>query len=117
MKKISYLLITMICLAMTACMDGDHAEPDFSNGAPYGNNAIKATNLITIKQLKDKYKKAMTTDYRDGASFEKVKEKLQIHGFVTANDVSGNIYNEVAIQDETGASKADCMDICRWARR
>ena len=103
MKKISYLLITMICLAMTACMDGDHAEPDFSNGAPYGNNAIKATNLITIKQLKDKYKKAMTTDYRDGASFEKVKEKLQRRGFVTANDVSGNIYNEVAIQDETGA--------------
>ncbi|MDD7317466.1 MAG: DUF5689 domain-containing protein [Prevotella sp.] len=103
MKKISYLLISVLCLAMTACMDGDYSEPDFSGGAPYGNNAIKETNLVTIQQLKDKYKKAITTDYSDGMSFEQVKEKMQIRGFVTANDISGNIYNEVSIQDETGA--------------
>ncbi|RRD02727.1 DUF5689 domain-containing protein [Prevotella sp. OH937_COT-195] len=103
MKRISYLLIAVLCLGITACMDGDYNEPDFSNGAPYGNNSIKPTNLVTIQQLKEKYEKAIKTDFRDGNSFEQVKEKMQIRGFVTANDVSGNIYNEVAIQDETGA--------------
>lgn len=103
MKRISYLIIAVLCLGMTACMDGGYDEPDFSKGAPYGNNAIEPANLVTIQQLKEKYRNAVTTDYRDGNSFEQVKEKMQIRGFVTANDVSGNIYNEVAIQDETGA--------------
>lgn len=92
-----------LCLGMTACMDKDYDEPDFSNGAPYGNNNIEATNVVTIKQLKEKYKTPMTTDFRDGDSFQEVTENCQIRGYVTANDVSGNIYNEVAIQDETGA--------------
>ena len=103
MKTLSYLLMAALCFGMTACMDKDYDEPDFSNGAPYGNNNIEATNVVTIKQLKEMYKTVMTTDFRDGDSFTEVTENLQIRGFVTANDVSGNIYNEVAIQDETGA--------------
>ncbi|MBR3400544.1 MAG: hypothetical protein IKQ12_03895 [Prevotella sp.] len=103
MKTLSYLLTAALCLGMTACMDKDYDEPDFSNGAPYGNNNIEATNVVTIKQLKEKYKTPMTTDFRDGDSFQEVTENCQIRGYVTANDVSGNIYNEVAIQDETGA--------------
>lgn len=92
-----------LCLSMTACMDKDYDEPDFKNGAPYGNNSIEATNLVTISQLKEMYKTVMTTDYRDGDSFTEVENECQIRGYVTANDVTGNIYNEVAIQDETGA--------------
>jgi hypothetical protein len=84
-------------------MDKDYDIPDFSGGSPYGNNSIEATNVVTIKQLKEKYKTPMTTDFRDGDSFQEVTENCQIRGYVTANDVSGNIYNEVAIQDETGA--------------
>ena len=56
MKTLSYLLTAALCLGMTACMDKDYDEPDFSNGAPYGNNNIEATNVVTIKQLKEKYK-------------------------------------------------------------
>ena len=103
MKTLSYLLMAVLCFGMTACMDKDYDEPDFSKGAPYGNNNIEATNVLTIKELKEKYKTVMTTDFRDGDSFVEVAEETQIRGFVTANDVSGNIYNEVAIQDETGA--------------
>ena len=95
--------MAVLCFGMTACMDKDYDEPDFSKGAPYGNNNIEATNVLTIKELKEKYKTVMTTDFRDGDSFVEVAEETQIRGFVTANDVSGNIYNEVAIQDETGA--------------
>ena len=103
MKTLSYLLTAALCLGMTACMDKDYDIPDFSGGSPYGNNNIEATNVVTIKQLKEKYKTPMTTDFRDGDSFQEVTENCQIRGYVTANDVSGNIYNEVAIQDETGA--------------
>ncbi|MEE3384202.1 MAG: DUF5689 domain-containing protein [Prevotella sp.] len=103
MKTLSYLLTAALCLGMTACMDKDYDIPDFSGGSPYGNNSIEATNVVTIKQLKEKYKTPMTTDFRDGDSFQEVTENCQIRGYVTANDVSGNIYNEVAIQDETGA--------------
>ncbi len=103
MKTLSYLLVAALCFGMTACMDKDYDEPDFSKGAPYGNNNIEATNVVTIQELKQMYSTVMTTDFRDGESFTEVTENLQIRGFVTANDVSGNIYNEVAIQDETGA--------------
>lgn len=103
MKPLSYLLMATLCFGMTACMDKDYDIPDFSQGAPYGNNNIEATNVLTIKELKEKYKTPMTTDFRDGNSYVEVTENCQIRGYVTANDVSGNIYNEVAIQDETGA--------------
>lgn len=103
MKTLSYLLVAALCFGMTACMDKDYDEPDFSKGAPYGNNNIEATNVVTIRQLKEMYSTVMTTDFRDGDSYTEVTTDLQIRGFVTANDVSGNIYNEVAIQDETGA--------------
>ena len=103
MKTLSYLLVAALCFGMTACMDKDYDEPDFSKGAPYGNNNIEATNVVTIQELKQMYSTVMTTDFRDGESFTEVTTDLQIRGFVTANDVSGNIYNEVAIQDETGA--------------
>lgn len=96
-------MVAALCFGMTACMDKDYDEPDFSKGAPYGNNNIEATNVVTIQELKQMYSTVMTTDFRDGESFTEVTENLQIRGFVTANDVSGNIYNEVAIQDETGA--------------
>lgn len=103
MKTLSYLLVAALCFGMMACMDKDYDEPDFSKGAPYGNNNIEATNVVTIQELKQMYSTVMTTDFRDGESFTEVTTDLQIRGFVTANDVSGNIYNEVAIQDETGA--------------
>lgn len=103
MKTLSYLLVAALCFGMTACMDKDYDEPDFSKGAPYGNNNIEATNVVTIQELKQMYSTVMTTDFRDGESYTEVTTDLQIRGFVTANDVSGNIYNEVAIQDETGA--------------
>ena len=103
MKTLSYLLTAALCLGMTACMDKDYDIPDFSGGSPYGNNNIEATNVVTISQLKQMFGNYMGTDFRDGQSYAEVATDCQIRGYVTANDVSGNIYNEVAIQDETGA--------------
>lgn len=104
MKTMKYLMTAVVCTLLASCMaDTDSFDKPKLDEPPYGNNKIECTHLVTIKELKDAYKTPMTTDYRNGDSFEKVTEETQIRGFVTANDISGNIYNEVAIQDETGA--------------
>ena len=100
-RLLPFFLFSFILVA-ASCMDGDYDEVDFSQ-APYGNNALAETNVVSIGQLKQMYKKAFTTDYRDGKAFQLVEENLQIKGFVTGNDITGNLYNEVAIEDETGA--------------
>lgn len=113
MKSLKYILGIALCsLAFTSCLDGndgifneDWKEADTSV-TPYGNNNLQETNVLTIAQLKEKYKTAVTTNYRNpetGLSYVEVDEEVQIKAYVTANDISGNLYNELAIQDETGA--------------
>ncbi len=102
MKNMKYMMMALFCLLFTACMDGNYDEVE-SAEVPYGNNAIKETNVVTIAQLKDMYRTAINTDYRDGVSYKKVTSDLQIKGNVTGNDIEGNLYNEVVVQDETAA--------------
>ncbi len=80
----------------TVGMDGGYTDPDPS---PYGDNSITETNVITIAALKDMYKTYVTTSY----SYTQITDDIQIKGYVTGNDIEGNIYNEFSLQDETGA--------------
>ena len=102
MKELKYIMMLLACLLMTGCMDGSYDQIEPAE-APYGNNTIKETNVLTIAQLKNTFKTQLATDYRDGVSYATVTKDMQIKGYVTANDITGNIYNEVWIQDETGA--------------
>lgn len=102
MKELKYIMMLLACLLMTGCMDGSYDEIEPAE-APYGNNTIQETNLLTIAQLKNTFKTQLATDYRDGVSYATVTKDMQIKGYVTANDITGNIYNEVWIQDKTGA--------------
>jgi hypothetical protein len=102
MKELKYSMMLLACLLMTGCMDGSYDEIEPAE-APYGNNTIQETNLLTIAQLKNTFKTQLATDYRDGVSYATVTKDMQIKGYVTANDITGNIYNEVWIQDKTGA--------------
>ena len=102
MKELKYIMMLLACLLMTGCMDGSYDEIEPAE-APYGNNTIVESNLVTIAQLKNMYKTQLATDYRDGVSYATVTKDMQIKGYVTANDITGNIYNEVWIQDKTGA--------------
>ena len=100
MKQIKYILFALACtLGLSSCMDGDWSNPvneDTQN--TFGNQYITETNLLTIAQLKSKYSSVI-----DGGSYEQVSKPTQIKGIVTGNDVEGNIYNEISLQDETGA--------------
>ena len=102
MKQIKYLLFALACTLCASCMDGD--DGDWTDPATeetantFGNPYITESNLITIAQLKSTYKSVI-----DNGGYTQVKNATQIKGIVTGNDIGGNIYNEIAIQDETGA--------------
>ena len=101
-SKILYLLGLLVCgvaLTLTSCQ-GDFDEPEkTAEEAGIGNSSISETNLVTIAQLKETYKSAINTSY----SYKKVEQPTEIKGYVTGNDVQGNLYNELVIDDGTGA--------------
>lgn len=93
------MLLAVACCTLTACMDDGEWDAPAVNSSVYGNDTLKETNVVTIAQLRQMYKNEINTSY----SYKQVTEPLQIKGYVTGNDIEGNIYNEVAIQDSTGA--------------
>lgn len=99
--KTTYLLIFVLaCTLFSSCMNGDWDEPDFNGAAPYGNNSLKEQNVITIAELIKNY------HYLFSASTDQNKqidEDIMIKGRITGNDVGGNIYKQVTLQDNTAA--------------
>ena len=103
MKKLKYLMMAAVCVLFAACMGDSYAEPADTGSAPYGNNELAETNVISIAQLKSKFANYIATDYRNGISYAKVTDDIKIKAVVTSTDVAGNIYQELALQDATGA--------------
>ena len=102
MKNIKYLLMLVLaCSLFTGCMDDDWDTPNAEalNKAS-GNQEIAETNVITIGSLKGKYESVINASTN---SYEQITEDVQIKGRVVGNDIGGNIYNEVSIDDGTGA--------------
>ena len=96
MKTIKYIILAM-CTLFVSCMDGDWDAPN--GGHSRGNAAIKETHVITIAQLKDKYKSQLSTAY----GYAQVTEDLQIKAVVTGNDIEGNLFSQISLDDGTGA--------------
>lgn len=84
-------------LGLTSCMDDDWKAPSGDTPA-YGNNTLQEKNVISIADLKTKY--GITKDMINDTV--RIDDGIQIKGVVTGNDAEGNIYNEIALQDETG---------------
>lgn len=84
-------------LGLTSCMDDDWKAPSGDTPA-YGNNTLQEKNVISIAELKEKY--GITKDMINDTV--RIDDSIQIKGVVTGNDAEGNIYNEIALQDETG---------------
>lgn len=101
MKSVKYIQMIMMALVMglglTSCMDDDWKAPSGDTPA-YGNNTLQEKKVISIDELKTKYgiTKEMINDT------VRIDDGIQIKGVVTGNDAEGNIYNEIALQDETG---------------
>jgi hypothetical protein len=98
MKHIHYyIIIAFVSAIFTGCMDNRWDIPG-TDGSEFGNEAVTETNLVSIAQLKQKY---ATVIYN--GSYVQFEELTQIKGVVTGNDVQGNLYSQVAIEDGTGS--------------
>lgn len=101
MKTMKYLKLTLLALvavfATTSCMDDDWKDPN-SETSPYGNNSIQETNVVSIAELKNTYGPKQKDEINDTV---RIADGTQIKGIVTGNDIEGNIYSQISIQDES----------------
>ena len=101
MKTLKYIRLAMMALvvsmAATSCMDDDWDNPT-GDIPPYGNNSIEETNVLTIAELKNRYADA----YRAQNDTTRMTDDVQIKVRVTGNDISGNVYNYISVDDGTG---------------
>lgn len=98
-KTTSLLLFALTCALFSSCMNGDWDEPDFNGAAPYGNNSLTEQNVITIAELIKKYPNVFASTDQN----KLIDEDIMIKGRITGNDVGGNIYKQVTLQDGTAA--------------
>lgn len=101
MKK-TILILSIALIALSSCMDGVIQSPlmEQMNDEPYGNSSLTESNVVTIADLKSQYSSVV---FNSSNSYKQITEPMQIKGMVVGNDIGGNIYNEVAIDDGTGA--------------
>jgi hypothetical protein len=85
--KKSFLFLLSIFFVFTACDEREFDAP------PFGAPVYKGEANMTIQELKNKY---------EGQALVEITEDIIIKGLVVANDVSGNIYKQIQLQDETG---------------
>lgn len=103
MKTMKYLKLALLALvavfATASCMDDDWKDPN-SETSPYGNNSIQEDKdlLKPIAELKEIYGKKQKDEINDTV---RIADGTQIKGIVTGNDVEGNIYSQISIQDDS----------------
>ena len=98
MRPINNILILSVCALLSSCMADSFDAPDTPASEAYGNTSLTETNVITISELKSLYSNVIAN-----SGMEEVTDDIKIKGTVTGNDIQGNIYNEVIIDDGTGA--------------
>lgn len=85
-------------MTLTSCIGDSYADPEDNGVSPFGNNDLQETNVITVAQLKNQFANVISA-----GSYAKIETPTQLKVMVTGNDISGNLYNQIAVQDETGA--------------
>lgn len=114
MKMIKYIKLIIVALLLggtaTSCMDDDWSDPNSGNALPpYGNNSIQEdpAKLISIQQLKENTVDKLPASVANDTI--RITEDWQIKVRVTGNDIAGNIYNQVAVEDESGQGLLICI--------
>lgn len=102
MKKIKFIALAFLALTLASCMGDGYADPDLTEkvpAAPWGNNSLREKNVISIADLKTQFATVINSDN----GYKLIEKDMMIKAVVTGNDVSGNIYNQVSVQDASGA--------------
>lgn len=112
MKKTKYIKFLVAAMLLgglaTSCMDDDWNDPT-GEVAPYGNNDIVEDDakMISIKELKEKTVDLIPSSQANDTV--RITEDWQLKVRVTGNDIQGNIYNQIAVQDESGEGLLICI--------
>ncbi len=112
MKKTKYIKFLLAALLLggvaTSCMDDDWKDPNGTN-VPFGNNNIVEVQekIITIKDLKAKTVDNLSSSVANDTI--RINDDWQLKVRVTGNDIQSNIYNEVAVEDESGEGLIICI--------
>jgi len=99
MKKQSFIIALLAgAFALTACQDKDWEVPEsITTEPPYGNNSLVAGKTTTIAELQSTYESTISN-----SSYKQITDDLWLRCVVTGNDLGGNIYKQITVQDETG---------------
>ncbi len=112
MKKTKYIKFLLAALLLggvaTSCMDDDWKDPNGTN-VPFGNNNIVEVQekIITIKDLKARTVDKLSSSVANDTI--RINDDWQLKVRVTGNDIQSNIYNEVAVEDESGEGLIICI--------
>lgn len=102
MKKIKFIALAFLALTLGSCMGDGYADPDLTEkvpASPWGNNSLREKNVISIADLKTQFATVINSDN----GYKQIEKDMMIKAVVTGNDISGNIYNQVSVQDASGA--------------
>lgn len=94
--------MAFLALTLGSCMGDGYADPDLTEkvpASPWGNNSLREKNVISIADLKTQFATIINSDN----GYKQIEKDMMIKAVVTGNDVSGNIYNQVSVQDASGA--------------
>lgn len=94
MRKLSIFFSAIAALLLASCMDSGYDDVVKDST---GVN-IEMTNVVPIQQLKERYRSTITA-----SGMTQITEDIQIKGWVTGNDNGSNLYNEISLQDNSGA--------------
>lgn len=100
----------LLGMSVTSCMDDDWDDPT-GEIPPYGNNDLQETNVVTIADLKDMYASTL----RNQNDTTRITENVQIKARVVGNDLGGNIYNYIAVDDGTSGLIINIAQGGLWA--
>ena len=98
MKNFIHILTLIAVATLTSCMGDGFDDPKTPAEEVFGNQLLSEKNVISIADLKSKYSSVITNN-----DMKQITDDIMIKGIVTGNDIEGNIYNEVFIDDGTGA--------------
>jgi hypothetical protein len=87
--------LVLLCLSLTACLKKNYDAPPDTSG--YDPMLKVDLTIAELKQMNGAY------DFHTGGDTSLITKDITIAGIVTANDRSGNLYNQLVIEDTSGA--------------
>ncbi len=102
MKIRNILCMLFATVFAVACVNDDWDIPSMEQ-VGQGNSQIENTNEVTLSKLYEMYPNYS----KDDTTY--MNQPAQLKVYVTGNDIQGNLYNNIAVQDDEGNAIIICV--------